>query len=60
MIAFGARLLTLPEPAHDGLQDWGKGGHSDARGDEDGMLGTEHIARRSPEGAINVNLRINL
>ena len=60
MAAVGARLLALPEPAHDRLQDGGKRRHSDSCCDQDGMLGTEHVACRSPEGTVNVDLkRIN-
>ena len=56
MAAIGARLLALPEPAHDGLQDGGERRHPYPRGDEDGVLGAEHVARRSSEGAVNVDL----
>ena len=55
--AVGARLLALPEPAHDGLQDGGERRHPDACGDEDGVLGTEHIACRSSKGTVNVDLK---
>ena len=57
MVAVGAGLLALPEPAHDGLQDGGERRHSDACSDEDGMLGTEHVAGRSTEGTVNVDLK---
>ena len=54
--AVGARLLALPEPAHDGLQDGGKRCNPDPRCDEHGVLGTKHVARRSTKRAINVYL----
>ena len=58
--AVGARLLALPEPAHDGLQDGGERRHSNPCCDEDGVLRAEHVARRSSEGAVNVDLRSNV
>ena len=57
MAALGAGLLALPEPAHDGLQDGGERGHPDPCRYEHGVLGAEHVARRSAEGAVNVDLR---
>ena len=60
MAAVGARLLALPEPAHDGLQDGGERRHSNACCDENGVLRAEHVARRSSEGAVNIDLRSNV
>ena len=56
VVAAWASLLVLPEPPHDGLQDGGKRRHTYPRGDEDCVLGTEHVARRGPIGTVDVDL----